>query len=95
MALPPGFIANGPFVDFNPGGFSERDVEKFMIKPWKEFAMKADAIAAANERRIAELEARVARLEAVVRRRQRHERRKPPRTARPAAKDDNLRIGAR
>ena len=69
MALPPGFTRNGPFVDFDPGaGCTERDIEKFITRPWGEFAAKADAITKTLEDRIAELEARVAKLEAKRRR---------------------------
>ena len=68
MALPPGFIANGPFVDFNPNAGMERDIEKFLARPWREFAAKADAIQKTLEDRIAALEAKVAKLEAKRRR---------------------------
>ena len=62
MPLPPGFIANGPFVDFNPNAGMERDIEKFLARPWREFAAKADAIQKTLEDRIAALEAKVAKL---------------------------------
>lgn len=65
MALPP-FIANGPFVDFNPG-VPEREIEKYLTRPWREFAAKADAITQAADARIAALEARVATLERKLR----------------------------